>query len=105
MTHPTFTRRTFPHVAVATLAAGHAAPAFALDKSELAWHDPAKTGIEGKGWSDTKRFYDRLPAKAEAVVRKPEWDLSRRRKASIAPGAVAVVHSYSGGLIPSEKSP
>jgi hypothetical protein len=32
--------------------------------------------IEGKGWADTKSFYDRLPRQAEGVVRQPVWDLS-----------------------------
>ncbi|MEX2215728.1 MAG: SGNH/GDSL hydrolase family protein [Phycisphaeraceae bacterium] len=43
----------------------------------IAWHDPKDTGIEGKGWSETKRFYDRLPGKAEGVVRDAVWGLSR----------------------------
>jgi hypothetical protein len=41
------------------------------------WTDLSQFGVEGRGWSDTKSFYDRLPAKAEALVRKPVWDLSR----------------------------
>ncbi|MFN7921682.1 MAG: SGNH/GDSL hydrolase family protein [Bryobacteraceae bacterium] len=40
------------------------------------WHDLASLPIEGKGWSDTKHFYDRLPARAEGVVRAPVWNLS-----------------------------
>lgn len=43
----------------------------------LRWHDLKDFGIEGKGWTDTKSFYDRLPAKAEAVVRAPVWRLSQ----------------------------
>jgi hypothetical protein len=42
-----------------------------------AWSDIRQFGVEGRGWADTKDFYDRLPAKAEGVVRKPVWDLSR----------------------------
>ena len=34
-------------------------------------------GVEGRGWNETKEFYDRLPAKAEGIVRKPVWDLSQ----------------------------
>jgi lysophospholipase L1-like esterase len=34
-------------------------------------------GVEGRGWTDVKRYYDRLPAKAEATVRTRVWDLSR----------------------------
>ncbi len=42
------------------------------------WHDLAKLPLEGKGWPDgeTKHRYDRLPAKAEGVVRAPVWSLS-----------------------------
>jgi hypothetical protein len=46
---------------------------------KLLWYDLSALPIQGKGWSaaDTKAFYDRLPAKAEKLVRKPVWDLSR----------------------------
>lgn len=43
----------------------------------LRWHDAKDFGIEGKGWTDTKNFYDRLPAKAETIVRQPIWKLSQ----------------------------
>jgi len=43
----------------------------------LSWYDIRHLDVEGKGWTDTKSFYDRLPAKAEAVVREPVWNLSR----------------------------
>jgi len=33
-------------------------------------------GVEGKGWSNVERYYDRLPAKARGMVRDPVWDLS-----------------------------
>jgi hypothetical protein len=42
----------------------------------LSWYDTCNLNVEGKGWTDTKSFYDRLPAKAEAVVRRPIWNLS-----------------------------
>lgn len=41
------------------------------------WYDFTELDIEGKGWSDTKASYDRLPAKAESMVRGPVWNLSR----------------------------
>jgi lysophospholipase L1-like esterase len=41
------------------------------------WHDIRDWGIEGKGWADTERFFDRLPARAKEKVRPPVWDLSR----------------------------
>jgi len=41
------------------------------------WFDIRQLGVEGRGWNDTKDFYDRLPARAEGVVRPPVWELSR----------------------------
>jgi len=35
------------------------------------WVDARELGIEGKGWKETSHPYDRLPAKAEGVVRAP----------------------------------
>ena len=43
---------------------------------KLEWHDARALGVEGKGWQDTRSFYDRLPARAEKVVRAPVWNLS-----------------------------
>jgi len=40
------------------------------------WFDIRQFGVEGRGWNGTKDFYDRLPARAESVVRAPVWDLS-----------------------------
>jgi hypothetical protein len=47
------------------------------ETDNLRWHDIRDWGIEGKGWQETERFYDRLPAKAKGKVRQPVWDLSR----------------------------
>ena len=44
---------------------------------DLQWHDARDLTVEGRGWSDTAAFYDRLPAKAKGVVRDPVWNLSR----------------------------
>lgn len=44
--------------------------------NELKWHDIRDWGVEGKGWRETERFFDRLPAKAKGKVRPPVWDLS-----------------------------
>jgi hypothetical protein len=49
--------------------ASEAAPA-------LKWHDLRDFTIEGKGWTETADFYDRLPAKAEKTVRPEVWKLS-----------------------------
>jgi len=45
--------------------------------SAIDWHDVKTLDVEGKGWAETKSFFDRLPAKAEKVVRDPVWHLSR----------------------------
>jgi hypothetical protein len=44
----------------------------------ILWFDLRLLDMEGKGWADTKAPYDRLPARAEGVVRGPVWDLSRQ---------------------------
>lgn len=41
------------------------------------WYDIRQLGVEGQGWTETKAPYDRLPAKAEGVVRDAVWNLSR----------------------------
>lgn len=46
-------------------------------KDALDWYDITALGVEGRGFTDTKHFYDRLPAKAEGVVRAPIWRLSQ----------------------------
>jgi hypothetical protein len=66
---------------VLTLGSGHILAAETLIQpahadSGLAWYDVQTLGVEGKGWSDTKDYYDRLPARAEGVVRDPVWGLS-----------------------------
>ena len=33
------------------------------------WFNARALTLEGKGWTDTKQFYDRLPARAEGDVR------------------------------------
>ena len=41
------------------------------------WFDIRQLDVEGRGWNDTKDFYDRLPARAEGLARQPVRDLSR----------------------------
>lgn len=41
------------------------------------WYSIRHLEVEGKGWTDTKAPFDRLPAKAEGVVRDAVWKLSR----------------------------
>ena len=68
------------------IAASHVGALEKLDASrgtasadgKVIWYDLTDVGIEGKGWPDTKAAYDRLPAKAEMMVRGPVWNLSRQ---------------------------
>jgi len=43
----------------------------------LQWFDARALTVEGKGWTDTRQFYDRLPARAEGTVRAAVWGLSQ----------------------------
>jgi len=43
----------------------------------IAWYNVEDWGVEGKGWTETARYFDRLPAKAEKSVRDAVWNLSR----------------------------
>ncbi len=79
--------------------------AFAAEE-ELVWHDVTGWGVEGRGWEaqPRARYFDRLPAKAEGVVRTPVWDLSRHsagmavRFHTNAPAIHADYELLSGGL-------
>lgn len=69
------TRRTLLHtVGTMTAASLLSEDAFAAD---TLWHNPADWGVEGKGWTDTKRFYDRFPARADGKVPEAVWELSQ----------------------------
>ena len=50
---------------------------FNISEDAIDWYDLKELGVEGKGWSDTKKYFDRLPSKAEGIVRKPVWEYSR----------------------------
>lgn len=41
------------------------------------WFDVRQWGVEGKAWDDTVRYFDRLPGRAQKIVRAPVWGLSR----------------------------
>jgi len=49
----------------------------AADSRETVWHDVRDWGVEGRGWSATERYFDRLPATARGVVPDAVWNLSR----------------------------
>lgn len=44
--------------------------------NNLKWYDARDLGIEGQGWRDTESPYDRLPARAQSLVRPPVWNLA-----------------------------
>jgi len=46
-------------------------------KTDLLWYDATLLAVEGRGWSETEDFYDRLPAKSKSVVRPEVWGLSK----------------------------
>ena len=48
----------------------------AIDEDSIRWYDIKDLGVEGRGWDDTSEFYNRLPARAEGIVREPVWNLS-----------------------------
>lgn len=48
------------------------------EAASIVWHDAASIGVEGKGWAQTERYFDRLPLKAKDVVPAPVWELSRK---------------------------
>ncbi len=54
------------------------AKALAEEGTETLWYDLRLLDVEGRGWTDTKESYDRLPARAEKIVREPVWNLSRQ---------------------------
>jgi lysophospholipase L1-like esterase len=104
-------RRTFLGLSAAGLAAvcrpGGLPPARAAEpqvQDGIAWYDVRQWGVEGRGWSDTARYFDRLPAKAEGVVRAAVWNLSRHSAgmstcfATNAPGIHVRYSLLSGSL-------
>ncbi|HEX2639767.1 MAG TPA: SGNH/GDSL hydrolase family protein, partial [Pyrinomonadaceae bacterium] len=49
----------------------------AQEQTTPKWYDVRTLTVEGRGWSDTAEFFDRLPARAEKLVRPEVWRLSR----------------------------
>lgn len=47
-----------------------------IDRDGLAWYDLQSLQVDGQGWTDVESVYDRLPARAKAMVRGPVWGLS-----------------------------
>ena len=71
---------------LAALLASHLAVSAGESSSELkptrtdnsvSWFDIRQLNVEGRGWTNTLSFFDRLPAAAKDKVREPVWNLSR----------------------------
>ena len=45
----------------------------AQERLLLTWYDATVLGIQGKGWTDTKTPFDRLPGRAEKLVPEGVW--------------------------------
>mgnify|MGYP001176448143 CR=1 FL=1 len=43
----------------------------------VCWYDARELLVEGKGWTDTETFYDRLPGRAKETVTETVWTRSR----------------------------
>jgi hypothetical protein len=51
---------------------------FAFTESDgVRWYEIRQFGVEGQGWTEVASPYDRLPEKAQGVVRDAVWSLSR----------------------------
>ena len=64
--------------ALGTLVMSHAAQAALQPSTEegVDWYNVQDWGLEGRAFSDTKSYFDRLPQRSEGVVRGPVWNLS-----------------------------
>ena len=73
----TLSRRSFIAASSALAFSAITRRATSQDSKQLQWHNVQDWGVEGKGWDDTAKFFDRLPARAEGKVRDAVWGLSR----------------------------
>lgn len=64
---------------LSTCAAGFAASGYSYAgvAADVDWHDVRDWGVEGRGFADTDKYFDRLPGRAHGVVRDAVWSLSR----------------------------
>lgn len=104
-------RRHFASLALSTSASfalgSRLLAAEAKPKTEngVTWYNVEDWGVEGRGWpsGDMQRFYARLPAKAEGVVRKPVWSLSQHSSGMLTrfetdAGKIQTRYTLTGGL-------
>jgi len=99
-------RRCFLAVAMAMVIGSASSFVHAKDDPALVWHDVQEWGIEGKGWNDTEKFFDRLPERANGKVPKPVWNLSRHSAGMLVrfktnATSIWVDHVVTGDVTPS----
>ncbi len=70
-------RRAFLISAAAGVAATACPRLVSARQDSITWHDVKDWGIEGKGWNETLRYFDRFPSKAEKAIPQAVWNLSR----------------------------
>ncbi len=78
---------------------------FAQEHANLKWHDVRDWGVEGKGWSDTAKYFDRLPARAEGKVPAPVWSLSRHSAGMLVRFKTDATHIWADHVITKEGPP
>lgn len=80
-------RRRFLRFATTAATVAVAGPALSQDAQaarKIVWHDVRDWGVEGKGWMDTEKYFDRFPARAQGKVRDAVWGLSRHSAGMLA---------------------
>ncbi|MCY2928941.1 MAG: SGNH/GDSL hydrolase family protein [Planctomycetota bacterium] len=48
-----------------------------MSEKEIVWRDVRTLTVEGQGWADRERAFDRLPARAKGKVPPAVWELAR----------------------------
>lgn len=101
-----FSRRQFvgnaTAIAGAVVASGHSGLASQQKtKTDVDWFDVRDWGVEGRGFDDTEKYFDRLPARAKGVVRNAVWNLSRHSAGMMVrfrtdSSAIRAEHSVTG---------
>lgn len=77
MTYPVKRREFLGGSLAGLLAAATLRPVSATLSADMMWHDVRDWGVEGRGFDDTEKYFDRLPGRAHGIVRDAVWNLSR----------------------------
>lgn len=77
-------RRSFIVASAAGTLAAASGTLNASQSGAVQWHDVREWGVEGRGFTDTEKYFDRLPLRAKGVVRDAVWNLSRHSSGMMA---------------------